>query len=970
MRTPLPRPILLALSVAPLLAGVAALKPEAVQGEVDFNRDVRPILANHCWVCHGQDKEALKKTGGISLDSFAGATAEYWGMRPIVPGDPDKSGIIARVTAPPGSRMPPANSNVKPLTPEQIEILRAWIKQGAEFRAHWAFVAPKMPPIPKVGDPDWARNDIDRFVLSRLEREGIKPEPEADKATLLRRLSLTLTGLPPTPQEVAAFLRDRRPDAYERQVDRLLASPRYGENQARYWLDAVRYGDTHGLHIDNERAIFPYRDWVIRAFNEDLPYDKFATWQLAGDLLPNPTLEQLIATGYIRLNPTTNEGGAIEAEFLAKNTFDRVDTTSTVFLGVTMQCAKCHDHKYDPFSQRDYYGLYAYFNSTTDTPLDGNLRLHEPTMKAPSREQAARLQELRSQMQAIAAKTSPERARKWAMELGATLPTASGWEVAGPFEAKDFESAFSAAFDPERPDATVAWRPLKLELEQPLAGVVLKENAAAYVRAVIRVDKPAKSTLRLGSDDGVRVWLNGQAIHQNKVFRALSANADIVALDLKAGENRLLIKVVNGGGTDGLIVGLGAPEVEPLAKAHQLAIAKPTDPALVRVYLEAGPASREAARYRKLAAEFQKIDAQIPVTTIAQEMPKPRKTYLLRRGEYDLPGEEVQRAIPPALGEAKAADRLGLANWIVSRTNPLAARVLANRIWQQHFGAGLVKSSEDFGSRGEWPSHPELLDYLACRFVEDGWSIKKLTRLILTSSAYRQSAKASEAKRQQDPENRLVSRGPRFRLDAEVIRDTALYVSGLLVETPGGRGDKPYQPPGIWEAIAYPISDTAKYQQDRGPALYRRTVYMFWKRTSPPPTMLLFDAPMRESCVVRRSRTNTPTQALATLNETGFFEAARAFAQRVHAAKRDDGARIDYAVKLATGRSPTKEESDVIHGFLQEARQKYREKPAEAEKVLGVGEFPRDKAIPAPEHAAWTLVCNLILNLDETLTQH
>jgi len=954
---------------------VTSKKPKAT---VDFNRDVRPILAQHCWVCHGADKAALEKTGNMKLDTFEGATKDRGGYRAIVPGDPLKSKLMERIQPKdPEMQMPPPGSGVKPLTPQEVATLHTWIKEGAEYRQHWAFVPPKMPALPVVSDTKWCRNDIDRFILAKLEEEHLKPEPEADKRTLIRRASLTLTGLPPTPGEVDTFLADKRSDAYERLVDRLLASPRFGENQARYWLDAVRYADTHGLHIDNERAIFPYRDWVVRAYNEDLPFDKFALWQLAGDLLPNPTTEQKIATGYIRLNPTTNEGGAIEAEFLAKNTMDRVDTTATVFMGVTLQCAKCHDHKYDPFSQRDYYSMYAFFDSTADSPLDGNLKLHEPVMKAPTPEQDLRLRLLDKQMDALANGVSIERAKMWAKKAAETLPVAGLWEVSQAFPQKSFDLAFST----EAGDSTATvgtsnlqWKPIDIKLEQPSATVVGKENAFAYLRTTVYVDKPTNADLRLGSDDAIKVWSNGTLVHSNKVLRSLSANADRVTLHLNAGANKLLIKIVNAGSGDGVFVGLGNADDQ---KIHDYALSPPLSGDqqrdLARTYLLQGDTTASGDKYRQCDVERRILDAQLPYTYIAKELPMPRKTFLLRRGQYDLQGDEVQRSIPGCFGtlpKSAPQNRLGLAQWIASPSNPLTARVAVNRIWQQHFGQGLVKSSEDFGSRGDWPTNPELLDYLACRFAKDGWSIKKLTRLIVTSAAFRQSATGTSAKRQKDPDNALISRGPRFRLDAEVIRDCALYDAGLLYEKPGGHSDKPYQPAGLWEIIAYPISDTARYMQDHGSALYRRSLYMFWKRTSPPPTMMLFDAPMRESCVVRRSRTNTPTQALATLNETGFFEDARAMAQRVMRSKAGDANRLDYAFRLATSRPATKQELDLVTSYLSEQRNRYRTHPDEAEKTLSIGESPRDKSLPAPEHAAWTLVCNLILNLDEALTQH
>ncbi len=964
------RTLSLALSVGTFLTAAFSGTIQAPKKKVEFNRDVRPLLAQHCWPCHGQDKAALERTGGLSLDSFKGATGEHNGIRAIVPGDPSKSEALKRIGHKDESlRMPPVDSGIKPLAPDEIETIKAWILQGAEYKAHWAYLPPKMLALPK--ETKWARNEIDRFVQAGLEEARLRPEPEADARTLVRRASLAVTGLPPTPQEVDRFLADKAPGAYERLVDRLLASPRYGENQARYWLDAVRYADTHGLHIDNERSVFPYRDWVIRAYNQDLPYDKFALWQLAGDLLPNPTLDQRIATGYIRLNPTTAEGGVIEAEVLAKNTFDRVDTTATVFMGATLQCAKCHDHKYDPFTQKDYYSLYAYFNSTTDNPLDGNARLHPPVMKAPSPAQAARLELLRRTMEGETAKASVDAARAWALTADPMVPTATGWEIAGPFVEKTFDAAYDAVYAPEKGGGD--WRPIGFKLDTLRPGIVGKENAAAYLRAHVIAPAAGSYDLRLGSDDAIKVWVDGKPAVATKAARGLAADSDAAKIAWTQGESTLLIKIVNGAGEDGTFVGFGGPDAKRLARARDLAKLPNPGAELRETYLALGPSTPLSTNYRKTKEALAAQEAEIPMTYVAEEMPKPRETFLLRRGEYNLPGPRVERAIPSVFGTLPKTgrnDRLALARWIVDPKNPLAARVVVNRIWQQHFGTGLVRSSEDFGSRGDWPTNPALLDYLACRFVQDGWSVKRLTRLILTSAAYRQSAACSTAKRAKDPENALISRGPRFRLDAEVLRDSALYAAGLLKEIPGGHADKPYQPAGLWEIIAYPISDTAKYMQDHGDALYRRSVYMFWKRTSPPPAMLLFDAPMREACVVRRSRTNTPTQALATLNETGFFEDARAMAQRVLRAKADDKARLDYAFRLATARPPTAEEAKIVGEFLTNAKSRYKAAEADAKKALAVGESPRDAKLPTAEHAAWTLVCNMLLNLDETLTQH
>lgn len=951
-----------------------------VDGEIQFNRDIRPILVRSCFVCHGADKAALAKTGNMKLDTFEGATEDRGGYSAIVPGKPDESWIMKRLEPEaPELRMPPPMADVPPLSKDEIALLRRWIAEGAKYEKHWAFIPPSMPDIPKARDANWRKNPIDGFIDKGLAKAGLKPEKQADKSTLLRRATFAVTGLPPTVKELNAFLADKRSDAYERAVDRLLDSPRFGENQARYWLDAVRYADTHGLHIDNERAVFPYRDWIVRAYNQDLPYDEFLTWQLAGDLLPDPTTEELIATGYVRMNPTTNEGGVIEAEFLAKNTFDRVDTTSTVFMGLTLGCAKCHDHKYDPLSMKDYYSMYAFFDSTADAPLDGNLKLHQPVMKAPTPEQDKQLKSLQALMDNIEAATPVQQARDWALANAPELPSAQAWEYAGPYTANDFDAAFDTEFQPEKPDpgAEVKWQKRDFRLDANFTPVIGKDNASGYVRATLKTREAGTVEARLSSDDGVKLWVNGKLIHQNKIFRALNQSVDTVKVPLQAGENRLLIKIVNGGGGDGFTLSFGDAAARRLSRLNELAskggLSTEERKELLMGYLELGPASANAKAYRERLAAYRKLDAEVPFTYVAKEMDPPRKTFVLKRGAYDQPGDPVDRAIPSVFGglPSKAPkNRLGLAAWLTRPDNPLTSRVFVNRVWQQHFGTGIVRSSEDFGTRGDWPTNPELLDYLATRFVKDGWSLKKLTKLILTSETFKQASTVSKAKLAKDPENLLLSRGPRFRLDAEVIRDSALYVGGLLVEDPGGRGDMPYQPSGLWEIIAYPISDTARYVQDHGEALYRRSLYMFWKRTSPPPTMLLFDAPMRESCVVRRSRTNTPTQALATMNETGFFEAARSFAAMVMQMKKDDEARLSFAFRCAVSREPTPQEAKVLNAYLQAERRAFAKNPQGALNALTVGEMPRNTNLPLIDHAAWLMVCNLILNLDETLTQH
>jgi hypothetical protein len=963
-----------------IISGVAAT-PISVSNDtkrktprtIDYNKDIRPILSEHCWKCHGPDEAINAKTGGVRLDSFAGATKVVDGMAPISPGKASESLVYQRITEKVAAmRMPPADSGVAQLTPEQIETLKLWIDQGAEYRAHWAFVPPMVSAFPEVKNEKWVRNPVDRYILSGLEQSKLAPEPEANSRALIRRVALTLTGLPPTVLEVQKFLKDSSPGAYERMVDRYLASPYYGQNQARYWLDAVRYGDTHGLHIDNERAIYPYRDWVVRAANEDLPFDKFTLWQFGGDLMPSPTLDMKIATAYIRMNVTTNEGGAIEEEVLAKNTFDRVDTTSTVYLGLTAGCAKCHDHKFDPISQKDYYGLYAFFNSTKDAPLDGNIAAPEPAIKAPTPVQRKLVLDYQKQLTLLASQVKVDEAKAWIASNRIAQPAISKWEVSQAFPGKNFDELYDTAYSPEKPDATeVMWKPLALELDKNIL-VVLREVACAYVKGKITLDANAKVTFRLGSDDAIKMWVDGKLAHANKVLRGVTEATDTVDVDLAAGIHDVLIKVINNGGPDGLRVGIGDQRSLRIDDTYRKIQAGGGEGALREIYLELGPESKAGKEFRDIKKRQVELEAQIPLCLVAEELPKPRQTYVLRRGEYNLPTTPVGRSIPAAFGalpEGAPRDRLGFARWLVSSKNPLVSRVYVNRIWQQHFGTGLVKTAEDFGNQGDWPSHPELLDYLAVKFVKDGWSLKKLHRLLLTSATFRQAATSSVAKRSKDPENRLVSRGPRFRLDAEVLRDQTLYVSGLLNPVESGKGFKPYQPMGIWEALGFLESNTSRYVQDKGSDIYRRSLYLFWKRTSPPPTMLSFDAPMRESCSVRRSRTNTPLQALVTMNEPMFVESARVFAERLLKFKADDNTRLAKLFEICMSRPGSAAEIKLLENSLAYYEKDFR-KPGASFEILTTGDTKADPTLSKPKLAAYTMIVSTLFNTDEFLTQH
>ncbi|MCH7904769.1 MAG: DUF1553 domain-containing protein [Armatimonadetes bacterium] len=977
------RMILVSLSAICFLVGISRAwpsaeasepKPPTVKKEIIFSRDVLPILTQHCFPCHGPDEGARVNT--LRLDLFEVATGDRGGYYAIVPGDPDASLALLRAsTSNLEMRMPPADSSIAPLNEEEIEVLRAWIASGAEYGVHWSYKPPVLPELPPVKQSGWTKNGIDYFVLNRLEEEGLKPNAEADKTTLIRRAYLTLIGLPPTAEEVEAFLADESGDAYEQVVDGLLANPRYGEHQARYWLDAVRYGDTHGLHLDNERSIWPYRDWVVRALNDDLPFDDFTVWQLAGDLLPAPTTDQMIATGYVRMNPTTNEGGVIVAEFQAKNTFDRIETTATVFLGMTLTCARCHDHKYDPITQEDYYRMFAFFNSTSDAVMDGNSLLPEPVMKAPTPEQDLRVKRLERFKKFFAGRADIDSAREWAADLATKQPRFSGWETTAAFAAKDFDEAYDKDFGPEPggEDVETEWKEFEYKLGETKATIIGKDNAAVYLRTTIDVPISQEISLSLGSDDAIKVWIDDKLVHQNKAQRGVAPNQDSATTTVEAGTHTLLVKIVNAGGADGVYFNSGSPTIERAVALSEKELSEEETLLLNGLYLTGGPDSKDAELYRGYDADLTRLNDSLPSTYVAKEMDKPREAFVLRRGEYDQPLQKVERGIPVKFGSLPTgtkADRLALAHWLTDPKNPLVSRVFVNRVWQRHFGTGIVLTSEDFGSRGEWPTHPELLDYLATSFIDNGWSMKALHRQIVTSATFRQSAVVSPEAAESDPLNRLFSHGPRFRLDAEVIRDQALYLSGLLVEKMGGKGVNPYQPEGLWEAVGYTRSNTANYMQDTGDALYRRSIYTFWKRTAPPATMAIFDAPTREACVVRRSRTNTPMQALAVMNDPQFVEASRKLAELVMASSDDNRERAAWLFKKVTSRKPTSVELDLVGKAYERQKAHFANDADGVEGLLTTGESPFDESLDRIELAAWSMVCNLVLNLDEVLTQH
>jgi hypothetical protein len=1078
--------------------------PLAAEDQLDFSRDIRPILSNACFKCHGFDDRA--RQANLRLDTLAGATATLEsGAVAVVPGQPAQSELVRRITAADaGERMPPEGSG-KSLAPREIELLKKWVEQGAEFKAHWSFITPQRPPLPELKQHEAAvRNTIDAFIFARLEKEGLAPSPQADKVTLIRRVTLDLTGLPPTLDEVDAFLADSSPAAYETLVDRLLRSPRYGEHMARYWLDAARYGDTHGLHLDNERSMWPYRDWVVRAFNENQPFDQFTIEQLAGDLLPNPTLDQLVASGFNRCNVTTSEGGSIDEEVRVRYAVDRTETMSTVFLGLTLGCAVCHNHKFDPVSQREFYQLYAFFNSAADAAMDGNALSPPPIKKLVTPEQQARLKEFDDQIASVNKQLADTLA---SIEYTDPLGTAS----AAAAEPKEFVWIDDAAPPGAQLQGNSEWQFVTREGGQVYSGDKattrkasdlsqhfftgaspgLKVGEGDRLFAYVYLDPadPPKEIMLQWNDgswehrcywgDDVIPW-GGPNSPSRLAMGSLPKAGEWVRLEVEAAKVGLGPgAVINGwaftqhGGTTfwdkaGIVTrtpqeGQGFASLAAweafertqtkssvpgnVNEAIKVEADKRTDnqKKLIRDYFVQHVCTLTKPKFDPLRQQIDDLtkkknefDATIPVSLVMANMPQERETFVLVRGAYDKPGEKVAAAVPailPPLPASEPANRLGLARWLTEPTHPLVARVTVNRFWQQYFGAGLVKTAEDFGSQGSWPTHPELLDWLARDFIESGWDVKRIQKLIVMSGTYQQSSKVTRELVARDPENQLLARGPRFRLDAEVLRDSALFVSGLLLERPGGKGVKPYQPQGIWESVGFQGSNTQNYKPDGGDANYRRTLYTFWKRTAPPPSLMTFDAPSREACVVRRSRTNTPLQALALMNDVQYVEAARKLAERVltattptrsvsadskltrrasegpsqdsqptrrasegpsqdsqptrrasegpsqdsqptRSASEEASApagspaeRLSLAFRLATARRPSPAETAVLVETYQAHLARYQADRAAAEKLVAIGESPRSASLDVPELAATTLVCNLILNLDEVVTK-
>jgi hypothetical protein len=1037
---------------------VASSSTGAAEKKIEYNRDVRPILAENCFACHGADSAARK--ADLRLDRREDAIK----AEAVAPGDLEKSTLVERILSDNRGQVMPPPKTKKKLTDAQKDILKRWIAGGADYEAHWSFIAPKRPQPPAVKDAGWVRNPLDRFILAELEKRGLKPAPEADRRTLARRLALDLTGLPPEPADVEAFINDKRPDAYERFVDKLLESPHWGEHRARYWLDAARYADTHGIHFDNFREMWSYRDWVINAFNRNLHFDRFTVEQLAGDLLPNRTLDQQVASGFNRCNITSNEGGLIPEEYLVLYTRDRTETTARVFLGLTANCAVCHDHKFDPLSIKDFYSMSAFFNNTTQGAMDGNIKDTPPILFVPRMEDRPRwdvlakeLGEARKQVE-----TRKQTARadfdKWATNAKAqatgpitteglrlhaalnegsggtirlnvdgkprtvALASGAGWE-AGHIAEKAFSCqpgdtltvAEAGDFEKDKGFSYGAW--VKFTKDAPSGAVFARMDDQHDFRGwdlwvqgrrigAHIIHKWQDDALKVvsrnpvktgqwnhlfityngsGRPDGVKVYVNGVPQETNVEAGSLR-NSIRTNVPLKVGQRNTTSRI------DGVVLQdlrlydrtLSAPEVDGLAKGTRGAwlLGKPAKSRseaekneLFDWWLTSLDTTYQGLT--KKVADLQQEEATMKtrgtIAHVMQEKPGEPIAYVLSRGDYDKRRDKVKADTPkslPPMAKDLPRNRLGFAQWLLRPENPLTARVTVNRFWQEVFGTGIVKTSEDFGVTGELPSNPELLDWLAVEFRDTGWDVKRFFKLLVTSATYRQSAQVTQEKLDKDPDNRLLSRGPRYRLDAETIRDYALASSGLLVRKLGGPSVKPYQPEGVWEAVAMIGSNTRDYRRDDGAKLYRRSLYTFWKRSAPPASMDIFNAPSREVCTVRRERTNTPLQALVTLNDPQFVEAARYLAQTALKEGGDkEEAQIDVLVRRLLCRPLRAEEMKVVQASLHDLLAHYKANAADAKKLLAVGEAKLDAKLDAATLAAWTMLANEMMNLDEVLNK-
>jgi Protein of unknown function (DUF1553)/Protein of unknown function (DUF1549)/Planctomycete cytochrome C/Concanavalin A-like lectin/glucanases superfamily len=1005
---------------------------------VDFQREIRPILSENCFQCHGPDADS--RQADLRLDRHDTALADRSGSAAIVPGNSAASLLYQRISATdPINRMPPVESR-RSLTPAQIALLKRWIDEGAPWKEPWAFQPPVKAKPPVVKDaaayPAWSHTAIDRFILARLEEKGLAPAPAADARTLIRRVALSVTGLPPKPSEVEAYLADTAPGAYERMLDRYLASPHYGEQRAHYWLDAVRYADTNGIHFDNYREIWPYRDWVIAAFNRNQPYKQFAIDQIAGDLLPNATLDQRIATGFQRCSVTTNEAGIIEDEYTEIYTKDRADTFGSLFLGLTVGCATCHDHKFDPISQKDYYSLGAFFRNTPQKVMDGNVSDQPPFVIVPRQEDRAKWDQIHTRQAAIIQEMSHARAAAsapfdaWLRDRKPETPaplfdakdvlyTANLGELAadgGSLSLGGSSIAGHSALHFAKAGGVSVTKPPKLDAEKPFTIAVSffspkgdGYNIAAHQNSKDRnrgwvldaggrlasfrligdngdsieirsaMDRITPSTWNSivasydGSRDqsGLQLYLNGRAIDTQGRSNPNTKLSGGIGVDdpLILGKS-----LADGAIADFRIIGRVATEAEVRLLTEWPVVESGRDGLLGYFLLRNfAPYQALAEEQNKLNLEAREISNRAASTPVMVERTDQKPfAHILYRGAYDQPRDRVEASTPtvlPPMAAALPRNRLGLAQWLFSADQPLTARVAVNRMWQEIFGIGLTRTADDFGSQGEPPINPQLLDWLAVDFEQSGWDVKRFYRQLLTSAAFRQQALTTPQKLTIDPENRLLSRGPRYRMDAEMLRDYALATSGLLAPQVGGPSVKPYQPNGIWESVAMLGSNTRFYKQDSGSGLYRRSLYTLWKRAAPPAALEILNAPTRESCTIRRERTDTPLQALVTMNDVQFVEAARTLAGDAIENGLTFTERLNYLAARILIRPLTPAEQTIAHKAYDDFARYYSAHPEDARKFLDHGEHKADPGLPVADHAALTMLASQLFNLDEVLNQ-
>ncbi|MEC7109874.1 MAG: PSD1 and planctomycete cytochrome C domain-containing protein [Planctomycetota bacterium] len=953
--------------------------PLLADERVDFNRDIRPLLSDRCFACHGPDENT--READLRLDIAEGVVQ---GDSTVVQAnDLEASELYQRIISDDVDIVMPPPSTNKPLSESEKDLLKKWIEQGAAWETHWAYLPPVKVDLPEANTP--STNPIDAFIQAKLDANQLVASNQANRVTLIRRLYFDLIGLPPTTAQVDAFLSDDSENAYAKVVEDLLNSPHFGERMATYWLDVVRYADSNGYHSDEARKIAPYRDYVIQSFNDNMPYDQFVVEQLAGDLLPEAGLQQQVASGFNMLLQTTSEGGAQAKEYIAKYAADRVRNTSQIFLGSTVGCAECHNHKFDPFTQHDFYSFAAFF-ADIQQPAVGNPPTY-PVVTSEDQELIHQfdmdLGSLRKQLEATTPELEEDQSQWEASlkEAAARTPKFSPWYQIGPFTADNFDQLHAKEFvaasvsNYDQPEGELKWTENNLA-DGKVHALPLGNLAATYLHRRVNLEKATNLTLSLGSDDSITVWVNGEKVHDNKVSRAPAADQDKVKVELRAGENDLLVKVCNNQSGAGFFFNVGSSDL----------------PSNIASIIETDPESRTVPQKNELAAYYRTVTPLLQPQrkklaqkeaekksfvdsrprTMMTRTGKPREVRLLNRGDWlDESGPVVQPAIPEFMGKLETTgnrlNRLDLARWIIDRNNPLTARTLVNRFWKLFYGQGLATPLDDLGRQGSVPTHPELLDWLSVELMDHDWDMKHIIRLMLMSDTYRQATDVSDELKRVDPYNQLYARQVRFRLDAEFVRDNALAVSGLLVRDIGGRSVHPYQPAGYWSHMNFPAR---KWPSDQGENLHRRGLYTWWQRMFLHPAMVAFDAPSREECTVERPRSNIPQQALVLLNDPTFVEAAHGLAERtLQSAEPETARRIDWIWKEVLSRLPEKTEAEVLTKVYERHRTQYEADPESAKQLLNVGTLPVNESLDTVELAAWTSVARIVLNLNETITR-